>query len=177
MVRKKVERLLPDSTNGTSGDELVVPMAWLYAEYIADEVLRTGDLVPSSTLEFRAGRQTLALTAYLADRENTLSGIRVVSQLDEWLSLTAYGHPWQEWVRERFTAREEEEREQGTPSPDLALARAAWRWLEETELLATDLDTGLDWHGAGLPLDENTQVWTPAWQLGVPLGHLAIHLF
>ena len=25
--------------------------------------------------------------------------------------------------------------------------------------------------------DEGPKVWTPAWQLGLPLGHLAIHLF
>ncbi|MFJ6572460.1 hypothetical protein ACIQNU_34135 [Streptomyces sp. NPDC091292] len=152
-------------------------MAWLYAEYIADEVLRTGDLVPSSTLEFRAGRQTLALTAYLSDLKNELSGIRVVSQFDEWLSLTAYGHPWQEWVRERFASLGEDERERGAANPDLRLARAAWQWLEQTELLATDLDTGLQWQRSGLSVDESEQAWIPAWQLGVPLGHLAIHLF
>ncbi len=169
--------MLPDKTNGTSGDELVIPMAWLYAEYIADEVLRTGDLVPSSTLEFRAGRQTLALTAYLSDLNDELSGIRVVSQLDEWLSLTAYGHPWQEWVRERLAGLAARERARGGVNPDLRLAEAAWRWLEHTELLAPDLDTGLAWRRTGAAVDENEQVWTPAWRLGVPLGHLAIHLF
>ena len=25
--------------------------------------------------------------------------------------------------------------------------------------------------------EERRQVWTPAWQLGLPLGHLAIQLF
>jgi hypothetical protein len=25
--------------------------------------------------------------------------------------------------------------------------------------------------------DVETQVWTPAWQLGLPLGHLAVHLY
>lgn len=169
--------MLPDKTNGTSGDELVIPMAWLYAEYIADEVLRTGDLVPSSTLEFRAGRQTLALTAYLSDLNDELSGIRVVSQFDEWLSLTAYGNPWQEWVRDRLACLGAQERARGRANPDLRLAEAAWRWLERTELLAPDLDTGLNWPRGGFPVDENEQVWTPAWQLGVPLGHLAIHLF
>jgi hypothetical protein len=176
-VREEGGTVLPDKANGTSDDELVVPMAWLYAEYIADEVLRTGDLVPSSTLEFRAGRQTLALTAYLSDLRNELSGVRVVSQLDEWLSLTAYGHPWQEWVRERLRVLADEERESGSVNPDLRLADAAWQWLEQTELLAADLDTGLQWQPSGCAIDESDQVWTPAWQLGVPLGHLAIHLF
>ena len=35
-----------ESTDGAGGGELTVPMAWLYAEYIADELLRTGDLMP-----------------------------------------------------------------------------------------------------------------------------------
>lgn len=62
--------------------------------------------------------------------------------------------------------------------PDLELARAAWRWLDRTELFATNLDPGR--HGrtdTPVGLDENARVWTPAWQLGLPLGHLAMHLF
>ena len=62
------------------------------------------------------------------------------------------------------------------PAPDLELAEAAWRWLQETELLAPDLNAV---PGGGAPVgeDEGPKVWTPAWQLGLPLGHLAIHLF
>ncbi|MFJ6700213.1 hypothetical protein ACIQM4_29770 [Streptomyces sp. NPDC091272] len=156
-------------------------MAWLYAEYIADELLRTGQLIPPGTLEFRAGREALALTVYLSDSTDELSGVGVISQLDEWLSLTAYGHPWEQWVRERFAARPD------APGPDLELARASWRWLESTELLATDLaGTGVE-GGAGTPgaigpdavdrVDESARVWLPAWQLGLPLGHLSVHLF
>jgi hypothetical protein len=161
--------------SGADGGELVVPMAWLYAEYIADELLRTGDLMPPTSFEFRAGRDALALTIFLSDSDDELSGIRVVSQLDTWSSLTAYDQPWQAWVRARFAEREEREepaRGAGAPSPDLELAAAAWRWLEETELLAPDLDA------VPVPDEEDgPQVWTPAWQLGLPLGHLAIHLF
>ncbi|GAA2299997.1 hypothetical protein OKJ48_20700 [Streptomyces kunmingensis] len=160
--------------SGADGGELVVPMAWLYAEYIADELLRTGDLMPPTSFEFRAGRDALALTIFLSDSDDELSGIRVVSQLDTWSSLTAYDQPWQAWVRARFTEREERERAAcgGPGSPDLELAAAAWRWLEETELLAPDLDA------VPVPDEEDgPQVWTPAWQLGLPLGHLAIHLF
>ncbi|MFJ9038930.1 hypothetical protein ACIRF8_20335 [Streptomyces sp. NPDC102406] len=166
---------------GADGGELVVPMAWLYAEYIADELLRTGDLMPPTSFEFRAGRDALALTIFLSDSEEELSGIRVVSQLDTWSSLTAYDQPWQAWVRARFMERQERQvrREREAParvaasrSPDLELAAAAWRWLEETELLAPDLDA------VPVPDEEDgPQVWTPAWQLGLPLGHLAIHLF
>jgi hypothetical protein len=187
--------VLPESANGTGGSGLAVPMAWLYAEYIADELLRTGQLIPPGTLEFRAGREALALTVYLSDSTDELSGVGVISQLDEWLSLTAYGHPWEQWVRERFAARTET----GSGGPDLELARASWQWLESTELLATDLGgtgveagsgpaggaaegSGEDGDGPCLPeladlVDESARVWLPAWQLGLPLGHLSVHLF
>jgi hypothetical protein len=163
-----------DGGGGTRGQEggLVVPMAWLYAEYIADELLRTGDLMPPTSFEFKAGRDALALTIYLSDVSDELSGIRVVSQLDNWASLTAYDRPWQSWVRASLAEREAGVRRAGRPSPDLSLAAAAWRWLEETELLAPDLDA------VPVPEEEDgPQVWTPAWRLGLPLGHLAIHLF
>ncbi|MGV9249884.1 hypothetical protein [Streptomyces sp. NPDC003697] len=165
-----------ESTEGTGDGEPAVPMAWFYAEYIADELLRTGDLMPPTSFEFRAGRDALALTIFLSDTGGELPGIRVVSQLDTWLSLTAYEQPWQDWVAERMARLTADARACGEPSPDLALAEAAWRWLEETELLAPDLNAVPD--GAGLAgEDEGPQVWTPAWQLGLPLGHLAIHLF
>ncbi|MEV6703335.1 hypothetical protein [Streptomyces sp. NPDC051453] len=166
-----------EGTSGAGGGELTVPMAWLYAEYIADELLRTGDLMPPTSFEFRAGRDALALTIFLSDTDGELSGIRVVSQLETWLSLTAYDQPWQYWVREHMARLAAQARDENRPSPDLELAEAAWRWLEETELLAPDLDSV---PGRGpLPGEEydGPQVWTPAWQLGLPLGHLAIHLF
>ncbi|TQK50596.1 hypothetical protein FBY35_0933 [Streptomyces sp. SLBN-118] len=171
----------PESTNGTSGGGLAVPMAWLCAEYIADEMLRAGALVEGGSLEYRAGRQTLALTIYLCDSADELAGVRVVSRIDEWLSLTSYDHPWQEWVHERLTARQERERDLDEGAdPDLALALDAWRWLRQTELLAADLGDSEPWHPAAAQsgvVDEYAEVWTPAWQLGLPLSHLAIHLF
>ncbi|MEU6769755.1 hypothetical protein [Streptomyces sp. NPDC046759] len=165
-----------ESTDGTDGGELIVPMAWLYAEYIADELLRTGDLMPPTSFEFRAGRDALALTVFLSDTDGELSGIRVISQLEHWLSLTAYDQPWRDWVHERMAELTEDVDRSGIRSPDLALATDAWRWLEETELLAPDLDAV---PGGGAPAgeDEGPKVWTPAWRLGLPLGHLAIHLF
>ncbi|MEU1455229.1 hypothetical protein [Streptomyces avermitilis] len=165
-----------ESTDGAGGGELTVPMAWLYAEYIADELLRTGDLMPPTSFEFRAGRDALALTIFLSDTSGELSGIRVVTQLETWLSLTAYDQPWQDWVCARMAALAAEAAESGGPSPDLDLASAAWRWLEETELLAPDLDA-VPGGGAVVGEDDGPKVWTPAWQLGLPLGHLAIHLF
>jgi len=165
-----------ESTDGTGGGELVVPMAWLYAEYIADELLRTGDLMPPTSFEFRAGRDALALTVFLSDTDGELPGIRVVSQLETWLSLTAYDQPWQDWVRERMAKLVAQAAESGGPAPDMELARAAWRWLEETELLAPDLNA-VPGGAAVVGEDEGPKVWTKAWQLGLPLGHLAIHLF
>ncbi|MEV5884291.1 hypothetical protein AB0L74_16420 [Streptomyces sp. NPDC052020] len=163
-----------EGTDGTGDGELVVPMAWLYAEYIADELLRTGDLMPPTSFEFRAGRDALALTVFLSDTEGELPGVRVVSRLETWLSLTAYDQPWQEWVRERLD--EVAAGAPGRPGPDLELAREAWRWLRETELLAPDLNA-VPGGPAAAGEDEGPKVWTPAWQLGLPLGHLAIHLF
>ncbi|MFF8032067.1 MULTISPECIES: hypothetical protein [unclassified Streptomyces] len=167
----------PESTDGAGDGELTVPMAWLYAEYIADELLRSGDLMPPTSFEFRAGRDALALTVFLSDTDGELSGIRVVTQLETWLSLTAYDQPWQEWVRERLDGLAADAAASGrtAPGPDLELAREAWRWLRETELLAPDLNAVPG--GAVTGEDEGAEVWTPAWQLGLPLGHLAIHLF
>ncbi|UXY31331.1 hypothetical protein [Streptomyces sp. HUAS TT20] len=165
-----------ESTDGTGGGELTVPMAWLYAEYIADELLRTGDLMPPTSFEFRAGRDALALTVFLSDTDGELSGIRVVTQLETWLSLTAYDQPWKDWVAERMAQLAAAAAESGAPSPDLDLAAGAWRWLEETELLAPDLDA-VPGGGAVVGEEDGPKVWTPAWQLGLPLGHLAIHLF
>lgn len=164
-----------ESTDGTGDGELTVPMAWLYAEYIADELLRSGDLMPPTSFEFRAGRDALALTVFLSDTEGELSGIRVITQLETWLSLTAYDQPWQEWVQGRLADLAGGTAGREVPDPDLDLAREAWRWLRETELLAPDLNAVPG--GAAGGEDEGPEVWTPAWQLGLPLGHLAIHLF
>jgi hypothetical protein len=166
----------PERQDGTSGNGLLVPMAWMYAEYIADEMLRTGDLMEPSTLEYRAGRDALALTVFLSD--GAVPDALPAARLDELRVLTAYGAEWCGWVRERLGVL-------GTvPSagtdPDLALARAAWRWLEETELLAADLDAigapAREAVGDGPDAEEAAQVWTPAWQLGLPLGHLTVRL-
>ncbi|NEY35849.1 hypothetical protein GTU99_27445 [Streptomyces sp. PRKS01-65] len=163
-----------EGTDGTGDGGLVVPMAWWYAEYIADELLRGGDLMPPTSFEFRAGRDALALTVFLSDTEGELPGVQVVSHLETWLSLTAYDQPWQEWVRERL--EEVAASAAGRHDPDLELAREAWRWLRETELLAPDLNAVPGGPGP-IGEDEGPKVWTPAWQLGLPLGHLAIHLF
>jgi hypothetical protein len=167
----------PERHDGTTGGGLLVPMAWMYAEYIADELLLTGDLMEPATLEYRAGRDALALTIFLSD--GTVARALPAARVDELRLLTAYGTAWRRWVCERLDALEQSPAPGGQTDPDLRLARAAWRWLEDTELLAADLDAigPLPWE----PVDEEgegeAQVWTPAWQLGLPLGHLAIHLY
>lgn len=170
-------RVQPESTNGTSGGGLAVPMAWLCAEYIADEMLRSSALVESGSLEFRAGRQTLALTIHLCETRDDFSAENSAARIEDWLGLTSYGHPWQEWVQAQLEARATH----GGDDPDRDLAVDAWRWLRETELLAADLGGLEPWQAAHQPLecgvDEAVQVWTPAWQLGLPLGHLAVHLY
>ncbi|MFC8831183.1 hypothetical protein ACFT9I_38275 [Streptomyces sp. NPDC057137] len=179
----------PERHDEGGGGGLLVPMAWMYAEYIADELLRTGDLMPPTTLEYRAGRDALALTIYLSD--GPVGGPGGVARMAEWRTLTAYGTGWREWVCHQLDLLETracQAERSGTarPDPDLELALAAWRWLEETELLAPDLDAvgapgGDPLTGGGGDTErheeEGPQVWTPAWQLGLPLGHLAIHLF
>ncbi|MFF3286855.1 hypothetical protein [Streptomyces sp. NPDC003023] len=169
----------PGSTNNASGGGLAVPMAWLCAEYTADEILRTGALVDADSLEFRAGRQTLALTIHLSDDAGPLSWESTAARADEWLVLTSYGHPWPRWVENQLAARAERVR-RGAADPDLPLAADTWRRLRDTQVLAADL-TGLEpWHPsrpAGTVPDEAARVWMPAWELGLPLGHLAIHLW
>lgn len=165
----------PERHEGPGGGELPVPMAWMYAEYLADELLRTGDLMEPATLEYRAGRDALALTIFLLD--SAVAEALPATRVDELRLLTAYGTPWRRWVCDRLGAPA-----QGCTDADLALARAAWRWLEETELLAADLEAigPLPWEqegGEDPDAEEAAQVWTPAWQLGLPLGHLAIHLY
>ncbi|MEE1754515.1 hypothetical protein [Streptomyces sp. SP18CS02] len=181
----------PESTNGTGGGGLAVPMAWLCAEYLADELMRVGDLVEPGSLEYRAGRRTLALTIYLCDGTDglagagggvpagTVNGSGTEAMLDEWLIRTSCGHPWRDWVRAGLAARRE--RAGGNGEPDLDLALETWRVLESTELLATELATDLDVRppatAADVTVDESARVWLPAWHLGLPLGHLALRLF
>ncbi|RPK88062.1 hypothetical protein [Streptomyces sp. ADI98-10] len=165
----------PEDTDGTG---LQVPMTWLSTEYVADELLRTGDLMEPETLEFRAGRDALALTMFLCELPGDAPALRPLPgpRVDELRMLTAYGRTWRTWICERLA---QAGRCAAPGDPDLALARAAWRWLEETELLAADLDAigPAPWEPAAGPAEEGeVRIWTPAWQLGLPLGHLAVHL-
>ena len=86
----------PEQHEGSGGGELPVPMAWMYAEYLADELLRTGDLMEPATLEYRAGRDALALTIFLLD--GAVAEALPAARVDELRLLTAYGTPWRGWV-------------------------------------------------------------------------------
>lgn len=145
-------------------------MAWLCAEYLADEVLRAAALVAPGSLEYRAGLQALALTVHLSEEPDGPVG-GPLCRVDEWLRHTAYDRPWPPWVGERLAAR----RATGDDGPDLALAETAWRALRDTWVRAADLDGRTDGE-SGRTVDEEEQIWLPAWKLGLPLAHLSLHL-
>lgn len=160
-----------------AGGGLLVPMAWMQAEYVADELLRGGELMPPTTLEYRAGRGALALTVFLSDGP---PGARLcASGTREWRARTACGAEWREWVCARLDRLVAADFESGgAREADLELASHTWRWLEETELLAPDLDAVATRARGSAPRPEQEcpQVWTPAWQIGLPLGHLSMRL-
>lgn len=154
----------PESTNGAgrrSGGGLAVPMAWLCAEYLADQYLTAAGLTDPGSLEHRAALRALALTVHLSGEPSA----------DEWLCLTAHEAGWPDWVEERLAAAEAEDPD----GADLALARDTWRTLRETWVHAADLD-GLPGTGPGPLVDETARAWLPAWRLGLPLAHLAVWL-
>ncbi|MEU7072792.1 hypothetical protein AB0B30_19790 [Streptomyces narbonensis] len=183
--------MLPESTNGTggtSGGGLAVPMAWLCAEYLADEVLRTAALVAPGSLEYRAGLQALALTVLLSEPPDGAGaggpdgaeghrGRGAPVRIEALLRRTAHDRPWTSWVEERIAERLAAQGE----GPDLALALTAWQRLRDTWVRAADLD-GPSAGGSGAAdapvptVDEQDQVWLPAWKLGLPLAHLSLYL-
>ncbi|MEU2509066.1 hypothetical protein ABZ621_30750 [Streptomyces sp. NPDC007863] len=154
----------PESTNGAgrrNGGSLAVPMAWLCAEYLADQYLTAAGLAEPGSLEHRAALRALALTVHLSGEPAA----------DAWLRHTAHEAGWPEWVEERLAAEADEDPD----GADLALARGAWTALRETWVHAADLD-GAPGPGPALLVDETARTWLPAWQLGLPLAHLALWL-
>ncbi|WP_282692800.1 hypothetical protein [Streptomyces sp. CC208A] len=136
-------------------------MAWLCAEYLADQYLTAAGLAEPGSLEHRASLRALALTVHLSGEPAA----------DEWLRLTSYEAGWPGWVEERLAAEEAED----PGGADLALARGAWRALRETWVHAADLDA-VPGGGPVLLVDETARTWLPAWRLGLPLAHLAVWL-
>ncbi|PRH76313.1 hypothetical protein C6N75_26305 [Streptomyces solincola] len=176
----------PDSANGTGGGGLAVPMAWLCAEYTADELLGAGGLAAPGSLEHEAARRVLALTVYLADGAGPGRPEAAGDRVAEWLLRTAHGHPWPHWVRGGLADRGAGHDDAAGAGADggAALAGAAWRKLETTHLLAADLD-GLCGGAQGRPaadgesplaVDESHRAWLPSWRVALPLAHLTLRL-
>jgi hypothetical protein len=105
----------------TAADELEVPIAWFWAEHLAEDLITPmGGPSLLSSFEFSAARAVLALTLLftgIADRADQLSG----DQLELIRDLISSGGPWLDWCDSRLDA--------ATPTPCLELARRAFRWL------------------------------------------------
>jgi hypothetical protein len=106
----------------TSTDEMWAPMAWFWAEYLAEDLIALMDS-PSllDPFEFLAARAVLALTLLftgIANRATQLSG----DDLELVRDLISSGGPWLNWCDARSNAAD-------TPEPCRQLARRALRWL------------------------------------------------
>lgn len=106
----------------TDADELEVPMAWFWAEHLAEDLIApTGGSSVPKAFEFLAARAVLALTLLftgIADHAGQLSG----DQLELIRDLISSGGPWLDWCDSRLEAAD-------TPTPCLELAQRAFRWL------------------------------------------------
>lgn len=171
--------MLPESANDPSSGGLTIPMAWIYAEYVADDILRAIDLTPPATLELRAGRAVLALTVFLSDVDGELCGTGVAARVDQWLAMTSCDDAWHTWVEEQLDRLEAEDGGVHGTNPDLPPARAEWQRLH-SDLLLRDLlpdsppdDSSERSSAAGRTVTR----WVTAWRLGVPLAHVMLHHF
>jgi hypothetical protein len=115
----------------TDANELEVPMAWFWAEHLADDLITPiGGPSLLNGFDFLAARAVLALTLLfsgIADRAGQLSG----DQLELIRDLISSGGPWLDWCDSRLGAAD-------TPVPCLELAQRAFRWL----LLASPISQG-----------------------------------
>ena len=166
----------PERTDGTSGGGLLVPMAWMYAEYIADRMMSVGDLMRFGSVEYRSGREALTLTLFLVRPHTDLFDLYDEDQLDSWLHLTGDPQAWYHWVDGCLPDSAARFGGSDAGAAETAMAMAAWRWLRTTELLPP--------HGvtpsASRPLGEFEAIgssWVPAWDLGITLAHLAVQYF
>ncbi|MFE5302347.1 hypothetical protein [Streptomyces sp. NPDC056632] len=161
--------MLPESPNGRSGGELAVPMGWMYAEFIADRLMYMGALVFPGSLEWRAGRDALALTVYFSGSPSDLFQMFSMERRERWLHLTAEDGAWYAWVNHELERRAALRRTSPSADPDAGAALVAWEWLRDTLLLPPT---------AGCATSESVRSaadhWTPAWQVGLSLSHLAV---
>jgi hypothetical protein len=109
-----------------------VPIAWLWAEQAAEELIATSDgpLSPA-TFEFRATRDVLALTLFvtgIAARPGDLPA-RDLALIRDRLSVMS---DWMAWCGSRLAGKCDRH---PTNTANLRLARNAWLWLRRSRML------------------------------------------
>lgn len=160
---------LPESDSGSefSGGERDIPMDWLSSQFIAERMMYVSGLGLPDTMEFRAGRDVLALTVFFSGPPQELLDMFSESRRARWAALTAHDEAWRSWVIDRLGRRIARHLETGRLDADVLPVKAALRWLLGTELLPPCAAQG--------HLRQPGKLWTPAWQVGLSLCHLAIH--
>jgi hypothetical protein len=114
-----------------------VPMAWFWAEHLAEGLIAPMDNPVLDPFDFRAARAVLSLTLYfsgIAERAAQLCG----NELELIRDLIFSGGPWLDWCDSRIDAAD-------ATAPGLQLARRAFRWL----LLASSISDGEAAHSPG----------------------------
>jgi hypothetical protein len=128
------------------GKALEVPIFWLWAEKVAEDLIAAGHGMQSpATFEYRATRDVLALTLFLAEVDRTWADLPV-GCLERIRDHMAIAPRWLNWCRSGLAAAEVV-----AGASDMCLARAAWLWLGRGRLLAGPGFAGLACgHEAGL---------------------------
>jgi hypothetical protein len=115
----------------TSTDDLEVPMAWFWAEHLAEDLIGSTDGAWSlSGCEFLAARAVLALTLLftgIADGARHLSD----DELELIRDLISSGRSWLDWCDFRIDSAD-------IRTPCLKLAQQAFRWLLLVSLLVNE---------------------------------------
>jgi hypothetical protein len=103
-------------------DEAEVPMAWFWAESVAEDlILRMDSPAPLNPFGFRATHNVLSLTMLLSGIARCAHDL-AVGQLEVIRDLVSMGGTWVDWCDSRLSDAD-------APAPCLALAQRAWRWL------------------------------------------------
>jgi len=145
------------STDMDLGQAFEAPLAWLLAETTAEDFITAGEgTVWRGTFEFRATRDVLASTLFLAevDCSSVDTGTNPLELLRDHL-VTATG--WLAWCRSRLDGLQ-----LAMATPEIRLATDAWQWLQRGRLLA---GPGLDDVTCG---DDACLASGPAYCLGLP---------
>jgi len=119
------------STEGGGVLAVEVPVHWLWAEAAAHDLIADCDgRVWPGTFEFRATRDVLALTVFLAGVD-PMAGNLPVRCLEVLRDRLAVEHEWLTWCRSNLYPAAVVGR-----GDDMRLAREAWWWLRHGRLLA-----------------------------------------